>query len=212
MDLRWITPPPIFGDGLCVRMTADLELEPDVGARERRQREFAVGRRCAAQALIDAGSTEVHVGIGSFRAPVWPAGFVGSITHCRSRAAAAVGSISRLRSVGIDCEPLFDDEAMREAAPLVLSTVERRLPAFLAPNDLATVVFSAKESLFKCLYPLVEVFFEFGDAEAEAIAPDGALRLRLLRDLGGGFAPGSAFEARFSIHDGHAHTVLELRR
>lgn len=175
-------------------------------------REFAAGRLCAARALLDAGSRELAVGIGAAREPCWPPGFVGSITHSHVRAGAAVASASALRSIGLDFEPIFDADAMRDAAGAVLSATERLLPAVWPARELATIVFSAKESLYKCLYPLARTFFEFRDVEVAELSPHGTLRLRLLRDLGTAFARDTLFEGRFAIAEGHVHTAIELRR
>ena len=60
------------------------------GAVASRQREFAGGRTCARRALLRLGHAAQPIPVGACRAPVWPHGVVGSITHCSSFAAAAV--------------------------------------------------------------------------------------------------------------------------
>lgn len=216
---RWIVPPAIFGPAVHARVvsTADMsstDALPSAAAptfSPKRRREFAAGRRCAAQALIDAGAQDVEVGVGAAREPRWPAGFVGSITHSAFRAGAAVGPTRSLRAIGIDFEPIFDDEAMRDAAPAALSDAEWRLCSEWSPNELATLVFSAKESLYKCLYPLAATFFDFTDVEVAELVSPGIFRIRLLRDLGVEFVRGSLFEGRFALADGHVHTAIDLR-
>jgi len=212
----WLVLPPIFGPGVHARATANLFLPSDppprAGLSPKRAREFAAGRRCAARALMDAGSREVAVGVGAEKEPSWPAGFVGSITHSHARAGAAVGSASLLLGIGLDFEPLFDSDAMRDAAGVVMSEAERVLPADWPAQELATLVFSAKESLYKCLNPLVRTFFEFADVEVVELSSRGFFRVRLLRDLGALFGRGSLVEGRFAIAEGHVHTAIELRR
>src|SRR5688500_10573337 len=51
------------------------------GALERRRREFALGRMHARRALGSLGYPDVCIGVRHDRAPLWPAGIVGSITH-----------------------------------------------------------------------------------------------------------------------------------
>jgi 4'-phosphopantetheinyl transferase EntD len=51
-------------------------------AVEKRRREFVTTRRCARQALAQLGVPPVPIRPGPGRAPVWPAGVVGSLTHC----------------------------------------------------------------------------------------------------------------------------------
>jgi enterobactin synthetase component D len=213
----WFRPPPIFGPDVRAWATADLQppsgCAPSHGGVQSPKRigEFAAGRRCAARALREAGAHDVTVGVGTAREPLWPAGFIGSITHSASRACAAVAAASRLRSIGVDFEPIFDDDAMREVAPAAVTERERTLGAALSVTERATIVFSAKESLYKCLYPLARVFFDFTDAEVDCSAREGVFRARLLRDLGSGFARGSEFEGRYAVAEGHVHTVLEIR-
>jgi enterobactin synthetase component D len=208
----WIAQPIVL-DGP-VRGCALADLSAPVGTTKR-AREFAAGRLCAARALRQAGSSQETVGVGFDRKPVWPEGFVGSITHTTSVAWAAVAPTTHLRSLGIDSEIVFDDSALREAAPLVIDEDERRLVDGDKAAEQATLIFSAKESLFKCLNPCVGVFFEFSDAKLEWIAYDdpnhGTFALRLLRDLAPDFPRGRRFVGRHAVARGHVHTAVELR-
>jgi enterobactin synthetase component D len=214
-DGVWVTPPRIFGAAVHARATADFSLPdappPNDLARlsVKRLRELSAGRRCAAQALRDAGSSDVVVGIGPSREPEWPRGFVGSITHSSSFACAVVGRADQVRGLGLDSEPIFDEGAMRDALPLALNARERKLIEGARERELATTIFSAKESLFKCLYPRVGVFFDFEDAEVEWIT-EGAFGVRLQRDLSADFGRGLLLEGRHEMGDGHIHTALEL--
>lgn len=136
--------------------------------------EFACGRACARAALARLGLTAVPIPAGPDRAPVWPAGFIGSISHsngyCVAVAARAqlpnvgVGS----RSIGIDMEqlgavtPELWSHLLRaeERAELdELAEAERRLAA--------TIQFSAKEAFYKAQYPLTKSWLEFGDVSVE---------------------------------------------
>jgi enterobactin synthetase component D len=218
---RWTQTPPVLGDRTFARATTRLEPPGERSSAEapgaaRRSSEFAAGRLCAAEALLDAGSRELTVGVGVNRTPNWPAGFVGSITHTRSLAWAAVGRAADFRSLGIDSEPVFDDTAMREAVPVALDAGEQRFVQGEGGPTVASVIFSAKESLYKCLNPCVGVFFDFDDARVEWIEVDGRARgslvLRLQRDLADGFHVGMRFNARYAIASGHVHTAVELRR
>ena len=59
-------------------------------AVERRKDEFATIRRCARTALAELGVPAGPILPGVRGAPVWPAGIVGSMTHCVGYRAAAV--------------------------------------------------------------------------------------------------------------------------
>src|SRR5690242_4153856 len=69
------------------------------GAVEARRREFATGRHCARQALAALGVPATPLLSGGHREPLWPAGVVGSITHCTGYRAAAVAPDERLAAI-----------------------------------------------------------------------------------------------------------------
>jgi enterobactin synthetase component D len=206
----WLEPPAVVDAQVHGCATTDLR-HPSSGTK--REREFAAGRRCAARALRQAGAANVVVGVGPQRRPIWPPGFVGSITHTAAFAWAVAASTDFLRSVGIDSEPIFDQASMRDAARLALDEHEWQLAEGGKETLLATIVFSGKESLFKCLNPCVGEFFEFADVRVERLAgfaaDRGTFEMRLLRSLGE-FPRGRRFAGRYMLSNDHVHTAVEL--
>ena len=81
----------------------------------KRRREFATGRGCARAALNRLGEPPVPILRGPQGAPLWPAGVVGSITHCDGYRAAAVARTSDIATVGLDAEP---DKPLPRACPV----------------------------------------------------------------------------------------------
>src|SRR5712692_4858780 len=75
-----------------VVLLSDLS-QRERGSRERktrlRQLIFDTGRACAAELLADLGSRETSVAMAADRSPVWPQGYVGSITHTDDLVAVA---------------------------------------------------------------------------------------------------------------------------
>src|SRR5947208_1552294 len=69
-----------------------------------RRREFRAGRLYARQALRGLGIPETAIPIGPDRAPIWPKGVVGSISHSRNLCAAVVGLSADYLGIGIDIE------------------------------------------------------------------------------------------------------------
>ncbi|WP_405845207.1 4'-phosphopantetheinyl transferase [Streptomyces platensis] len=59
-------------------------------AVDKRRREFTTARSCAREALRRLGHPTVPIPRGRSGAPLWPAGVVGSITHCQGYRSAAV--------------------------------------------------------------------------------------------------------------------------
>jgi 4'-phosphopantetheinyl transferase EntD len=175
-------------------------------AAARRVWEFALGRGCAhaaLAALAPARAAELAatpIGRDGERCPHWPPGFVGAITHHRGQAAAAVARAGAYRGLGLDLEALRppspgllrrilrpEERARWEALPAALPLAERTA-AFIR-------IFSAKESVYKALYPHTRVYLGFQDAEIELDEPaagggDGsearALRWRLHKACGPG--------------------------
>ncbi len=159
-----------FGVACAVHAT-DREPEPlwaaELSATDRmsakRLREFSAGRQCAREALARLGQAPVALPVGPGRAPLWPAGIIGSISHTAEIAVAVVARRAQVRSLGIDVESA--DPLAAELLALVCRDAERAALAVsgLEPGPGAKLLFSAKESLYKCLWPLTGVFLEFHD-------------------------------------------------
>ncbi|GGD09446.1 enterobactin synthetase component D [Franconibacter daqui] len=152
----------------------------------RRQAEHLAGRIAAAAALRHAGSDSPAPGIGAHREPLWPQGFCGSITHTAGVAiAVAVKRDSATQGIGIDRETLLDERSAPDIAEGALQAGERlRLHQTSLPYPVAvTLAFSAKESLFKALFPQVKTRFGFECAELLSVT-EGRLELRLTQPLG----------------------------
>lgn len=117
---------------------------------------------------------------GQAGAPTWPAGTVGSMTHCTGYRGVCVARTSEIRSLGIDAEPhkpLPDD-----VLELIASDDERRLlialQAHLGNCAVDRILFSAKEAVYKAWYPLELQWLGFGDVSV-SIAEDGTFEARL---------------------------------
>ena len=118
-------------------------------AGSKRLRDFTKGRACARRALFAFGFEATPVLIGHDGAPLWPRGFVGSITHCQGYCVAAVGREAEFQALGVDAEPLA--ALPPGVLDLVASPSER---SWLrgqegSPFSWDRILFSAKESAFK---------------------------------------------------------------
>jgi 4'-phosphopantetheinyl transferase EntD len=100
------------------------------------------------------------------RAPLWPEGVIGSLSHCGGYCAAAVARKGSIVGLGIDVETVEPLEpgllsmicTDSEMAWLAESTADAR-------GELAKLIFSVKESVFKCVHPPTGVFLDFHDCE-----------------------------------------------
>lgn len=148
------------------------DLAAAAGMAEKRRMEYLAGRQCARRALERLGVRGHVLRAGADRAPLWPPDIVGSITHTGDArdgyCGVAVARRAALRAIGIDAElnrPLPD-----ELLATVLTERERdALRATPAParGRIATIIFSAKESVYKTLSPLFGVFLEFHQVEID---------------------------------------------
>ena len=178
-----------------------------------RQRQFEAGRSCAAGLLASMGSGDTRVGIHADRSPAWPAGYVGSISHTDMLLGVAVARASVLRGIGIDIEGVVSVRAAWEIERMCLNQHELRRRKGLGLNRCvyAALCFSAKEALYKCLYPLVQRYFDFHAAEIIGICPrTGTLRLRLMQDLSDEFRAGNVMVGRYRWDGAHVFTSFEL--
>jgi 4'-phosphopantetheinyl transferase EntD len=197
------------------------ELHPDEAvlaatAVAGRVAEFRAGRHCARAALAAFGVRGVAIGRKSDRSPIWPEGFVGSISHTRRGSTgyccAAVARASDLSAVGIDAEtdePLERALFARVMTPHELSLLGQRPEA--EQGQVGKLVFSAKESVYKCQHPLSGVFLEFTDVEVALDLAAGRF-VATLRKSAGPFERGAAFEGQFARKRGLLVTAVSLSR
>jgi 4'-phosphopantetheinyl transferase EntD len=168
-------------------------------AVEKRRREFATGRDCARRALERLGVPAGPIPAGARGEPVWPAGVVGSITHCRGYRGCALARTADLATIGIDAEP---HEPLPEGlVERIAGAEERSAIAALTRADSAIawdrLLFSAKEALYKAWYPLAERWLGFEDAVLTIDPVERTFAARLLVP-----GPVDAFEGRWLVADG----------
>ena len=132
----------------------------------KRRAEFGTGRWCARQAMQRIGHPPAPILAGPRGEPQWPAGLVGSITHCEGYRAAVAARAARVTTIGIDAEP---HEAMPDGVFEAVSLPEERHRIAALGREHPGVhwdrlLFSAKESVYKAWYPLAERWLDFEDA------------------------------------------------
>ena len=154
------------------------------GAVPARRREFATVRACARSGLARLGYERVAILPGTGGAPVWPAGVVGSMTHCDGYRAAAVSSVRRYLALGIDAEP--DAALPAGVLRLVTSEGERACLAAHGPPDPEQpswdrLLFCAKEAVYKVWYPSVGTWLGFEDVDVSWDANDGTFEAQIHR-------------------------------
>ena len=173
------------------------------GATPRRLAEFSAGRHAARSALRTLGLPLTGIPMGDDRAPVWPEGVAGTISHDRG---ACLAAVRQGRGLGIDLE---EDEALPEDLWETVLLPEERLwvQAQPAPGLAAKLVFSAKEAAYKAQYPASGMLFGF-DRLTVSLTDEGFSAT--FRDATGPFAAGHRLQGGWGRASGHLLTVVAL--
>jgi enterobactin synthetase component D len=181
-------------------------------ASPKRKSEYLAGRHCAAMALQMAGCEQAAPpAMGADRLPLWPPGWLGCITHGNGEAIAAVSGNEASRLLGIDVERLIDPALVDGIGALVALEEELALFSGCTLSQALTILFSAKESLYKALYPEVQRFMDFSAARVTWFAP-GMVALRLAEDWHPAWPEGSMLTVRYALRGNRAYTALHLPR
>lgn len=160
----------------------DVSVPPALrNAVPKRIGEYRAGRTCA-HAAISAMDTPV-VGdeiqlhdwpiLGPDRAPIWPSGITGSLTHSDAFVICVIAASTSFYGIGVDLEPATPDLEMADIADSVCRPEERALVANTCWSaSRVTVLFSAKEAIFKALYPSLKRFVGFDEVRLTSITND----------------------------------------
>jgi len=132
----------------------------------KRQAEFLAGRLCAISAIHEIDSSVLDIPIGHNRSPIFPKHIVASITHSEGIALCMAARKSKVELLGVDIEKIIPKKTAREIESSIINLKEKQLLNGLELDfeTALTLVFSAKESLFKALHPYVQKYFDFSAA------------------------------------------------
>ncbi|MBM3606449.1 MAG: phosphopantetheinyl transferase [Alphaproteobacteria bacterium] len=143
----------------------DVTLARAVSAR---RMEFAAGRAAARAAMAQIGVLPCAIPVRPDRAPEWPSGLCGSISHGGSQAGAIVSRRTDWAGLGLDLEPAAPMAA--DLADLVRHPGDQDATG-LPPELAATLCFGVKEAAFKAQFPLIAQWLDYRDI-AMTVTPD----------------------------------------
>lgn len=180
-------------------------------AVDSRKAEFGDGRWCAHRALrglgVDAPILRGHKGM-----PLFPESVSGTISHTRGVRMALVGRADHWQSLGLDVEVAqrLPEGVLTAVTSVRERRVLRRAGSRAPGRALGTVLFSAKESVYKAWFPLAGRFLDFDEVDLH-------LELEHLSDaeVGGSWharvltrpSPVPAIHGNWVIRDGYVVTV-----
>lgn len=224
----FLSPPDLRECGTGVRLTATFDptrFHPDlyrvlnIYAPEelgkwtpKRQAEFLAGRWLASMGQDAIGQRPGVIHMGRDRAPQWPGGVTGSISHTNRHCACIVlpqGS----GDPGIDVETVASGSKLKALQAKAMTDREREgLASVQDPALFSTLLFSAKETLFKALYPTVRRFFGFHCAELAAAPGTAHVSLALTQSLHPDLPRGLCFDVAYEVKNDVVLTWMVYKR
>jgi 4'-phosphopantetheinyl transferase EntD len=195
---------------MCLQGTQYSEEEAYLrNAMPKRRLEFTAGRLCVRKALMQLGIENFPLLVGNNREPIWPAGIVGSISHTEGYCAVAVARKCPIETLGLDVELIrrLSRDCLRQiCTQSELVWVDSLLSDKRQEN--VALLFSAKECLYKCQYPISRTWLDFQDV-AITINPDkGEFNATLLINAGGFFERGVPFRGKYLFRRGYVLTGM----
>lgn len=180
-----------------IRALRPGERECVLHAPPARQEEFATGRWCARKLLKKMGRENHTLLKGDEGDVSWPPGVCGSVSHTRGAWCALAALTRDYRSLGIDIEAM-DRKISPGAQSFILNPDEEVwLSALPERRDFfVKLLFCAKESIFKLLFPLVRKKFYFR-AVSLCLPGPSVFSAFLRKDLGPGTGKGLLLNGYF---------------
>ncbi len=181
---QWLLPRVVVTNS---RISAAKTLHPVersyiANAVESRVLEFETGRFCARHALQQLGvSDSPTIPVGSWREPIWPRGFVGSITHDGGFCVVAVAKKRDHSGIGTDLVDM-----RHHVEPDVISVVATAMEAERSneiskdPERIIKMLICAKEATIKIVSPQLRRFVDMTELELHWHKSEFSTRVRCL--------------------------------
>lgn len=138
----------------------------------KRQKEFLIGRYCA---FLSLGKNQKEIiSIGEKREPLWPKGFNGSISHNKNLVIAVTTKSEKF--IGMDIEEKGRLNLKIQGQILTPEEIDnfKLWKGQIDYQSFLTLIFSSKESIFKCLYPYFKEYFGFHSAYLSDLKKESA--------------------------------------
>lgn len=137
-----------------------------VRACPKRRLTWSAGRLAAKLVLKQMGITELSPMLcGSLGEPLWPKGISGSITHCHPWSVAAGVQSGGGLFIGIDLESVNRIQDTEIASVVCGKSELEWVCASKDTRERLCMIFSAKEALYKSLYPSYKRYIDFKEVE-----------------------------------------------
>jgi phosphopantetheine--protein transferase-like protein len=200
----------------CCRLEEkEYELYPEErvsiqNAVAKRQQEFGAGRLCARKAMARLGIKDSPLLKGTDGQPVWPAGIVGAISHSNVWCGAAVARQEDIRGIGFDIETI--DRVSMQIAKKVLTPLEMEWvnASVEEVQKRLALLFSAKETVFKCVAPVYGKSFGFYDMVITHATEEQSFEVKLNDKISAEVPNCSTLIGRYLMYEGDVFTGMVL--
>lgn len=188
----------------------------------KRKFEYLVGRVCVLACLkrsTQFGFSDRPVitqSPGGVPAIIYKENLICSITHSDETASAIIVSKRKYLGVGIDSEKIIASALAIDIAYMILTEEERNyfnkeISHVMAFNRYVALLFSFKESVYKCYRPLVGSFFDFQSVTVTSINLEtSAISFKLNSDLSPVYMRGYDSWGMFQFIGGYVHTLTAI--
>ena len=178
----------------------------------KRQREFGAGRLCARKAMARLGIKDAPLLKGPDGSPVWPAGIVGAISHSSAWCGSAVARKEDIHGIGFDIETI--DRVNMKIAKKVLTPVEMEWvnASHEEAQKRLALLFSAKETIFKCVAPVYGKRLGFFDSVITRVTQEQSFEVKLNDKISAEVLHCSILTGRYLVHEGDVFTGMVLHQ
>ncbi|WP_286298503.1 4'-phosphopantetheinyl transferase family protein [Vibrio apostichopi] len=153
---------------------------------DKRKAEYFAGRYLVARELQNLGFSHQALEPNSDRSPRLPSDVIGSISHSNDLATVAVlpSSTANRENIGLDIQHLISSEVCDDIENIVATVQEVGLVVRygLTRAEAVTLLFSAKESIYKALARFARRGLNFNSARLFAIDND-TVQFELSKDI-----------------------------
>lgn len=224
MDFAWCNSPSIFSKEIyqisaffnaqkIIENFADgkysYKLKNDL--HDRRKAEYIAGRFCALKILNSLDIACENISSNEDRTPIWPPNILGSITHSENYVSVSITNNSSILGIGRDSEFIFPKMTAEKVKPIIIQDDELELINGLKKEEFLSLIYSAKESFYKAVYPSTKKPFYFDDVSILEIN-DSYFKIKAKKNLGPFFKTDQIFKGEFIFSDGLVHTGIIIKK
>ncbi|RBW41712.1 hypothetical protein DS885_15975 [Psychromonas sp. B3M02] len=177
----------------------------------KRKSEFLAGRYLAKIAMKELGYEGINIEIDQHKAPIWPLGLLGSISHSNNIARCVATKSQNIHFLGIDIEHWLstaDAHCLVDNIVVEADEYQMMLP-HISFEQAVTLIFSAKESLYKAIFKEFGHYIDFHAAKVTKLDfTTKQLTLVLCQYLSDTMYMGRQFICQFSLCERSVTTLI----